>query len=179
MIYYIGYLPPKKFQDFYTSLVKDISKRFELNKLTQKNRIPHITLKSPFEVSSLQSLDKLIASFCQPQKSSRISIGGVGSFGEEIIFLYSHPSKQEIFRELLDNLRNLEEINWGEYDNPNKTLHITIAKGEELNGKFQEVYNYLCRKNIQLVLPFDNITIFQKDDQTTSVYRTHYLGKHH
>lgn len=181
MIYYIGYIPPKEFQDFYADLVRDISKRFRLNKLAQNNRIPHVTLKSPFEMGSPKSLDEWISSFCQCQKPSEIRINGVGNFGEEVIFLHSQPSKQMIdtFKELLDNLRNLEGINWSEYDMPDKKLHITLAKGKELEGKFKDIYNYLSTQDIRFVLPFDNITIFQKDNQMTSVYRTYYLGKCH
>ena len=178
MIYYIGYIPPKEFQDFYVDLVKYISKRFRLNKLAQKNRIPQITLKSPFEMGSPKSLDEWISSFCQGQKPSEIRINGVGNFGEEVIFLHNQPSKQMIntLGGLLDSLRSKNNISWSEYDTPNKTLHITLAKGEELGGKFQEIYDSLKAQDIKFVLPFDNITIFQKDRERTSVYRTHYLG---
>ncbi len=179
MTYYVGYIPPKEFQDFYTEVVRDISKRFGLNKLAQKHRIPHVTLKSPFEVSSPKSLEEVISNFCQSQRASKIDINGLESFGEEVICLRAMPSQEmlDTFKTLLDSLRNIEDISWNEYDNPNKILHITLARGEELKGKFQEVYDYLKAQDIKFALPFDNITIFQKDGQKTSVYRTHYLGR--
>jgi 2'-5' RNA ligase len=179
MIYYIGYIPPKEFQDFYSDLVRDVSKRFELNGLAQKNRVPHITLKSPFEISSPQSLDETVSNFCQNQEPSSIEINGVGSFGKEVIFLHSQPSTQMsgTFRKLLDNLRGVGGIDWNEYDNPNKKLHITLAKGKELEGKFQDVYDYLKAQDIKFTLPFNNITIFQKDGGRTFVHRTYVLSK--
>ena len=179
MIYYVGYIPPKEFQNFYADLVRDLSKKFGLNILTQKNRIPHVTLKSPFEISSPQSLDDVVSNFCQGQEPSSIRINSVGNFGEEFIFLHSQPSRKMIdtFEKLLASLRGVRGMGWNEYDNPNKTLHITLAKGEELEGKFQEVYNYLNAQNIKFALPFDNITIFRKNEQRTSVYRIHYLER--
>lgn len=177
MIFYVGYLPPKAFQDRYVDLVRDVSQKFRLPNLTQKNRIPHITLKSPFEMNSPKSLDELISGFCQLQGQSEIMVDGVGNFGEEVIFLDSQPSRQmrETFLGLLDGLRSLRDLSWDEYDKPDKKLHITLAKGEELYGKFQEVYDYLKAKNIQFTLPFDNITIFQKGQGRTLVQRTHYF----
>ncbi|MDP3027611.1 MAG: 2'-5' RNA ligase family protein [Nanoarchaeota archaeon] len=178
MIYYAGYLPPEEFQVFYEHLIRDISQKFQLEKLSKKRRIPHVTLKSPFEISSVQSLDKLAAGFCQRQKSSEISINGIGNFGKEVIFLRSHLSRQarDMFKEFLDSLKTLREINWSEYDAEDRILHITFVKGEELEGKFNDVYTTLSSRDIRFVLPFDNITIFQKDGERTSVYRTHYFG---
>ena len=179
MIYYVGYIPPKEFKNFYADLIRDVSKRFELNGLAQNNRVPHITLKSPFEISSSQSLDEVVSNFCQDQEPSSIEINGVGSFEKEVIFLHSQPSTQMIdtFRKLLNSLRGVKGMGWNEYDNPNKKLHITLAKGEELEGKFQGVYNYLKARDIKFTLPFDNITIFQKDGGKTSIHRTYNLRK--
>lgn len=179
MLCYLGYIPQQEFQDFYADLVRDISQRFQLKKLVEKKRVPHITLKSPFEMGSLHSLEELITDFCQKQKQSQITIRGVGNFIEEVIFLYSQPSKQmtETFGQLLSRLRSWRDITWNEYDTPKKALHVTLAKGEELNGKFRDVYKYLLKRDIHFNLLFDNITIFQKNGKRTSVYRTHYFKK--
>lgn len=181
MLYYFGYIPPKEFKEFYADLVRDISERFTLNKLAQKNRIPHVTLKSPFEMGSPKILEDMVSRFCQSRRVSKIDINRIESFGEEVLHLGVLPSRETLdtFKSLLDSLRDIEGVSWNEYDNLDKRWHITLAKGEELNGRFQEVYDYLLRKDIEFVLPFDNITIFQKDGGRTSVYRTHYLGKRH
>jgi len=181
MLYYIGYFPPKEFQDFYTDLISDIGQRFQLDELVQRRRIPHITLKSPFEISStksLKSLDKLISNFCQNQKPSKIFVSGVGNFGEDVIFLNCQPSVQMTctFNGLLCDLRNIKLISWSEYDNEDKKLHITLAKKDELKGKFRDVFDYLSTKYIDLVLPFDNMALFKKESGRNAVHRLYYLG---
>jgi 2'-5' RNA ligase len=177
MLYYIGYFPPKEFQDFYTELIMDIGQRFQLEELVQRRRVPHITLKAPFEINSTKSLDKLMSGFCRSQEPSKINVIGIGSFGEEIIYLNCQPLRQmvTIFKRLLSSLGDVKDISWSEYDTQDKKFHITLVKKSELNGQFRDIFNYLNTKHIEFVLPFDNLAIFKKDGGKNAVHRLYYL----
>lgn len=175
---YIGYLPPREFRDFYEGLVREISQIFNLDALLNKKRIPHMTLKYPFQINSINELEEIVSDFCQDRRPSTIEIKGVETFEENVIYLrvFSLRQTQETLEDLLEELRKIEDIEWKRYDHANKILHMTIAKREELGIAFEEVLDYLNKKEINFILPFDNLTIFQKNRQKTSVLRTDYFG---
>jgi len=177
MLYYIGYTPPKYFQALYRGLVRGISHRFQLDKLLEKERIPHITLKSPFELDLLASLDSCLNDFSHSQKASSVHIKGVGRFNSSVIYFGVMPSREMLdsFNLLLNSLRRVEGVSWGEHDNPDRRLHMTIAKADELEGKFQDVYDLLNGLSFQYHLPFNNITLFKKDQGRTWIHKTYSL----
>ena len=171
MQYFLGYLPPKEFRHFYEKLVQEISERFGLEKLSQKKRMPHLTLKSPSNLYPPQMLEKIVKEFCRTQIKSKFEIRNFGNFEEDVIFLKTTPSKEmeSTFKQFLTRLEN-EGIYLKKYDNTDKISYMVLAKENELNGRFQEVYDYLRQKKLEFTLPFDNITIFQKSPRGTTIY---------
>ena len=170
---YIGYLLSEEFQEQYQKIVRDIGQRFSLERLIQKRRLAHITFQSPFETDSISQIEELISSFCESQKPSEIKVRGIGSFGNQAMYLDVQPSEAMIntFRAFLEKFNPLLP----QKANSDKKLHITLTKFDELEGRFQEIYDYLSNQDISFVLPFDNITIFQKNGSKTSVYKTYFL----
>jgi len=174
---YMGYLPPEQFRDFYEEIIKEISERFELKELSKKNRIPHITFKSPFETSNLELLENFVSRFCKKQKCFPINIGGYGDFDKKVIYLavkesVSLSSAYDLFSSELEN--NLQIIQDKDYDK--KTFHMTLVKYKELENKFDDIWSYLQKKEIKFTLPFDNLTIFRKDKRATDIRKTYWFS---
>jgi 2'-5' RNA ligase len=173
MRYYLGCLIREEAEKYYKEIVEDISSRFNLEKLIQKSRPPHITIKSPFEIDGINEIKSTMKRFCDNQRPLYFNVKGFGNFGKELIYinLLATPQIKKNLKKLLEELRTNPEISWSKYDNENKVFHITIVKNEELENRFNEIWNYLSPMEQLKSVSFDNITIFKKISGKTYVHR--------
>ncbi len=181
MIYYIGFLPDKNFQAYYREVIAEICDELELSDLKNKERIAHITLKSPFERKSEKDIVRTIDDFVQDQESSNLIVKGVGQFNNEILYFGVQPNSElkEATRNLLYKLKLLGDVPFDKtWDTENKTFHITLGKRSEMEGKFDDVYSYVRKAGFpEKRIKFDNLTIFKKDCGKTTAFSSHTFHK--
>tara|TARA_Y100000310_G_scaffold137707_1_gene136673 strand:- start:783 stop:1319 length:537 start_codon:yes stop_codon:yes gene_type:complete len=170
---YVGLEVGQEFNEFYRNLIVDVSERFGLERLREKERIPHVTLKSPFEVESLEEVNEVIDGFCSKVEKSWFGVYTFGDFEEEIIYLEATPW-EGVYRSvdnLLRGLKKVRDISFGEYDSADKIYHVTVANGDELEGRFNEVMDHVSGLNLDYVIPFDHVSIFEKMNGKSKVVR--------
>jgi len=179
MKYYVGFQPSKELGMYYRDLVGAISRRFKLDALSEKRRIPHVTLKSPFQIDAPNCLNYVMESFCEDQKPSRLTVCGFKCFDDNVIYLNVNPSNEAVdtLRDFLIKLKSIEGMTFGKHDRESKKWHITLAKGEELGGKFEEIYRYLGGEQRVFDLKFNSLTTFRKDQERTFVDTKHFFLK--
>jgi 2'-5' RNA ligase len=168
---YIGLEVGKEVGEYYQDLVEKISSEFDLSRLSKKKRNPHITIKSPFEVDSLEGVERVVEDFCSDIRKSRFWVNGFGSFDDNLIYLGVNPSIGAYLNveKLLRGLERVEEITLDKYDLGDKVFHVTVAKGKELEGKFDDVWNYVSNQRVNFRIPFNHVSIFGKENGKSEV----------
>lgn len=176
MRYYIGYVPGEELQNLYHQLIGELSEMFDLKRLTHNGRIPHVTLKEPFERKYVRDIECYLEEFCDKTSPTPLTYNGFGRFGKRVIFLDVKPSKamKTTYGGFLKGMKELPDIYWGKYDTQNKHLHTTLLKGGIGKG-FEEIWDYLSRINFSEDFMWDNVTIFKKKDGKTVIHRVYSL----
>lgn len=170
---YLGYLVRGEFSNYYNSLLKEISSRFNLEDLLKKSRIPHITFKSPFDIDNYRSIEKIVDTFCYIKTPPDFKIDNLGLFGREVIYfkVFASDEARQVIGNLLKRLQTIPNISFDKYDNKNKELHITLAKNRETSKSFDDIWKYVSSLNPCFILPFDNITVFKKEQDKTKIHK--------
>ncbi|MFA4953285.1 MAG: 2'-5' RNA ligase family protein [Candidatus Pacearchaeota archaeon] len=171
MKYVIVYLIKGKAKRYHEGLIKEVGPKFGENYIIE-NPIPsHITLKSPFEIKSINKLEEILKDFTKKYKASKIQIDGFGNFKRFVSFLDTKFSKYtlQIQKDLIRELE-LIDIKYNKFDkkwNP----HVTIAYGNKPET-FNQIWNYLkTLDSPHFDLKFDNITILKKPRKYWKIYR--------
>lgn len=170
---YLGYLARGEFCDYYNNLLREISSRFNLEDLLKKSRIPHITFKSPFETNNYTLVEEIVSRFCDGKFPHNFKIDDFGLFDREVIYfrVFASSKTRQAIGNLLKCLQTIPNISFDKYDNKNKELHITLAKNRETSKSFDDIWKYVSSLNPYFILPFDNITMFRKEENKTKVHK--------
>lgn len=173
MRYYVGHLVVGENEKFYQKVRKDVCERFNLEDLSKKKRIPHVTLKSPFETDDKESVERILDTFCYGQESFNLVCKGIECFYDEVIYfnLEGNEESGNLLRRMYSCLDILPGMTWSEYDRGDRQLHIIIAKCDELEGKFYSVWDYLLGEGFLGTLCFDNFALFREDGERTLIER--------
>ncbi len=171
MRYFIGLLIKGEAGLYHKKLVEKICGELDTRNLN-KYVSAHFTLKSPFETGDISEVEKVIRDFCGNEKSSNIKIAGIGNFDEKIIFLDGKPSDEAegVFRRLILELRKFEWMKFRDYEFTDVNFHATLARSQN-KDEFIEIRKLLPCEDPQFNVRFDNIAIFQHDNNRWKVYR--------
>ena len=115
---------------------------------------PHITIKRPFQVKSLediQDISKTIEKFCKKQKKIKLKLSGIKSFTEKAVYfqVLNDSKVRSIHEDLLLILRSKHSIKAEAFDGPKFVAHSTIAmeldekQHNEIERKLIHKYNKL------------------------------------
>ncbi|MFH0713909.1 MAG: 2'-5' RNA ligase family protein [Candidatus Micrarchaeota archaeon] len=148
--------------NYQQELVEKVAAKFNLNLTKNRNLPTHFTLKYPFEVSSLDWLEKVLAHFATNHSPAAMQVGGFKSFGNRVIYLDVKQSQQskKIASEFCSTLRQFPEITWKELETTEPKLHITIA--ENCNEQFQEVMNFLTPFEKKFKCKFNSVSLLRQ-----------------
>src|SRR3989338_79907 len=176
---YVACLATDPIMTVIQSVVGDICQQFGLTQLIEKKRMPHITLKSPFEIESTNDLERLLAAFAQRNDATAFEITGFGSFNDDYVIsakVQPSPPMLAVHTLLLGKLKKLPGIRESRYDVPDgKTYHITLGKKEELQGQGRNILRYLEQTTLRLTGTFDTLAIMKKEKKQTYVYQSYQL----
>jgi 2'-5' RNA ligase len=177
MKYFIGYLVKGEAEQYHQKLVKDIASRFDVFNTVSFKAPSHITFKYISNRERIWDVERVLENLCKDTPVSDFSIGGIGSFDNNVIYLKVEPSEaMVVFRKnLLRELKKLDNIPWYPWDRkatPN--FHVTIAEGD-IKSKFDEVRNYLFKYNKKFDLGFDQIAILKKPKDKWILHKGFYI----
>lgn len=158
--------PVKEYQ---WSLVNQVAERFpELNYTKEQALEAHFTLKYPFEIEDVASLEKTILDFARTHKKTPVTIGGFDHFDDRVAFVKVELSKEakNVFEAFIDALKDDPEISWEPIDGKDLHFHVTIA--ERCGVLCSAVLEFVKGKERRFDTYFDNISILKYTDKTSN-----------
>lgn len=161
MKYFIGYLIEGKASEWYLSIAKDISEKFNTWKLYEK--LPaHVTVFYPFETDDVESVGNFIKKWTQNENiPGDLTISKFDYFVDRVVFAKVDPDKLVI--DVVEELRGvLEKIpGMPKDDFPIWHPHVTLAN-HLTPEEIKKIWDYVqMLEKPDFILPFNNITIFR------------------
>ena len=136
---------------------------------------PHVTLKMPFNYNEAKEsvLEAKLGDFLKGQKPLELTISGVGTFGQRVIFLGIEKTPELI--ELQSSLkvfckRKLNLVD--ELSDRNYHPHLTVAFKDIKPTHFLEVLDLVEKKNISTSWLVKNLTLLKRVDHQWAEYNT-------
>jgi 2'-5' RNA ligase len=164
MIYFIGYLAPHEVAVWYENITKDISEIFDINKIYEY--IPaHITIIPPFETSDVTVIEKYIEQWINNNATKEsFKISDFGHFDDRVVYadVIAGAKMRESVSDFCLHFKETGIIPISTY--PLWHPHITLAN-HTTPDKIERIKEYVAaREKPDFVVPFNNITIFQRTD---------------
>ena len=163
-------------KDFHGSLVKEVCDKFNV----RPQKLPmHITLKAPFEIESIDEVEKTTEKFVENRKSCGIEIKNYDHFRDNVIFMDILPSKEalELHKEYYLELKEIEDLNWSNNEGESIKFHCTLVS-RRISSKFKDIWNHVIEKEIFFKSAISNITIMEYNfyKNIWEVYKKFYLN---
>lgn len=156
--------------DFNNNLRKELFKNFK----AKSSKLPaHFTIKAPFEYDEeILDLESILEQFCNKEKSASFDIEGYSNFDKRVIYMKVNMSKegQSVHDKLIDEISKVPYINFRKGEGKDKVFHVTLAS-KKLQPIYNEVWDYVNKYPCDFKCSFDNITIYNWDNNTWNVYR--------
>lgn len=179
--YGIVYLLPESAKNYHIKLRYDIETKFNLIGRVQLTSPSHITMKYRFEADCIAEVEKILNEFSNTQAITPWSLKGFNHFinlDHRTIFIDVIPSQETriVHARLLDCLKQLDWMQWGEYDHANLHYHVTVANQGLNENNFQAVWEYIHQyPQPDFDLFFDNIALLKIESEIHSVYKQYNL----
>lgn len=166
MKYFIGYVIEGEAAEYHQELVKRVAAEFNVQATLNHKAPSHITIKHLSNREGISDVERVLAELCTGTNTSDFTLGGIGSFGRDVIYMGVNPSLQMVdFRnDLFSRLKNLQYIPWYAWDNgkvPN--FHATVCE-EDIGERFEDIKRYLAEYKRRFRLKFDHVDILKKPD---------------
>ncbi len=156
--------------NFNNNLRKELFKNFK----AKSSKLPaHFTIKAPFEHDgSILDLENILGRFCSEEKSASFNIDGYSNFDKRVIYMKVTMSKegQRVHDKLIDEMCKIPYISFKLGEGKEKIFHVTLAS-KKLGLIYNEVWDYVNKYPCNFKCSFDNITIYNWENNTWNVYR--------
>jgi len=172
MKYSIVYLLKGEAEKYHRELVEEVSQKFGVKGVVNSKVPSHVTLKYLSNRNEIKDIEELIKRISENINSFYLDVGGVGSFGKDVIFLKVKHSEElnKLEGELFGALRNFPDIKWDPWDKLPYAFHITLAE-KDIGNKFYEIKKYCEDHEKHFRVLFDNITIIKKPKDKWIVHK--------
>lgn len=161
--YFLAIVPEGEFQERVTNLKLEIRDRFQA-KYALKSP-PHVTVKMPFifnEAKEEQLIERL-RSFRSNYEPINLTIKGVKTFGERVIYLDVH-AKQDLYN-FQSDLKTFckRELNLvDELSDRNFQPHMTIAFKDIKKSQFQNILQFVTEMRLVQKIEVSNIMLLKR-----------------
>lgn len=159
--------------DFNNNLRKKVLYKFK----AKSSKLPaHFTIKSPFEADDINELDNILTEFCNVQNKAKYTLKGYDHFDDRVVFMKVFMSEKGsmLHDNLIDRLDTLPYIHFNTTEGKDKVFHVTIAS-KKIQKIFDDIYNYVNCIPYDFECFFDNISVFQWNDNTWKLYKEYLL----
>ncbi len=155
---------PKKKHE---AITRDLVKKFDAFPIHERI-VPHLTLKRWFEPNAecLQNLYATLDAFVATQKQSTFKFGGLGHFGEDVIYVDVVPSPEmsRATHSLMSVLHTVKGMTFDEFDAIEDDFHATLVMRALKPFHYAQIWDYLNAQDlISFDIKFDNIAIMKRE----------------
>jgi len=133
---------------------------------------PHATLKYPFDTNNIKPVADAVKAYAEKLKPSPLSLKNFNHFDDRVWYVQVKPNRKQ--RAIQSGLVKLVRKTLALPDDPHETdwtPHVTLAYKDLTPEKFKLIKNYLSDKNIDLKIPFNNITILKLVNHKWRIYK--------
>ena len=146
------------------------------------NPIPtHITIKYRFPLENLDEVEQAVQEFCIAENKTKWSLLGFNYFSNNddyVVFIdvLAPQETRKAHARFLDRLREINWVQWGEFDNADLHYHVTLAAKGITIENFEKVWAFVNQQEKPSIESyFDNITLIKITEGIGSVYKTSWL----
>lgn len=160
--------------NFNNNLRKEVFEKFK----ARSSKLPaHFTIKAPFESDDIITLEKTLYEFCKCHSSEDYKIKGYDNFDDRVIFMKVLMSDEgkAIHDELIDDLSNIDYLDFSKEDGKDKVFHVTISS-KKIRNIFNDLWDYVSSIPCDFDCSFDNICIYKWVDNTWVLHKEYLLG---
>ncbi|WP_425636467.1 2'-5' RNA ligase family protein [Algoriphagus yeomjeoni] len=170
--YFLAIVPEGEFEERVTNLKLEIKHRFQA-KYALKSP-PHITVKMPFTYNEAkeEKLIERLKGFLGDYKPMTLTIKGVKTFGERVIYLDVHAD-QDLY-DFQNDLKNFckRELNLvDELSDRNYHPHMTVAFKDIKKAQFQNILHFVAKRRLVQKIEISNIILLKRVDRVWKLYR--------
>ncbi|MDO8487309.1 MAG: 2'-5' RNA ligase family protein [Candidatus Curtissbacteria bacterium] len=123
---------------------------------------PHVTIKPPFEVSSLEPFISYFDTLVKSIKPFELELGGIDSFAPSVIYIKvtENPDLENLHLKILDELEEQFDIKPNQFEAKGYAFHSTLAMGDLSQDKYAKAMEYLQKENKSFKFKFTTIGLF-------------------
>lgn len=144
----------------------------------KSSKLPaHFTIKSPFEYKGrINELEEALECFCEKEKATSFRLQGYDHFDKRVIYMKVNMSEagQQVHERLIDELMKVPYICFNRQDGKDKVFHVTVAS-KKLEPVYEQVWNYVHRYPCEFECCFNNISIYEWEEDTWKLYKAYWL----
>lgn len=163
-------------EKFNNKLRTKVWEKFQL----KSSKLPaHFTIKAPFEYEgALTVLDAKLEWFCRNEYAASFMLDGYDHFDDRVIYMKVKMSEagKILHDKLIDELGQLPYIGFNKQDGKDKIFHVTVAS-KKLRNKYEEAWKYVHQYPCKFQCEFDNICIYEWQQDTWKLYKCYALKK--
>ena len=155
--------------NFNNNLRKEVFEKFH----AKSSKLPaHFTIKAPFECDLIDEVDNVIESFCNNHNKAKYTLEDYGHFDNRVVYMKVHMSEEGkiLHNNLIDELEKIDFINFQSYDGKNKVFHVTISS-KKIQKIYDELWDYVNKIPFKFICFFDNICIYEWEDNTWKLHK--------
>ncbi|MDO5518724.1 MAG: 2'-5' RNA ligase family protein [Clostridium sp.] len=146
----------------------------------KSSKLPaHFTIKAPFEYDGdIYELEDLLETFCKREKAGSFRLEGYDHFDKRVIYMKVNMSEQGklVHDRLIDEMMNVPYLDFMRHDGKDKIFHVTVAS-KKLTPVYEEVWNYVHNYPYQFECYFNNICIYEWQQNTWKLHRYYRLAQ--
>jgi 2'-5' RNA ligase len=160
--------------NFNNNLRKEVFEKFK----ARSSKLPaHFTIKAPFEIDDITDLENILDNFSKSHTSREYKIKGYDHFDDRVIFMKVLMSDEGnlMHDELIDDLSNIDYLNFSKEDGKDKVFHVTISS-KKIRNIFNDLWNYVSLIPCDFDCHFDNICIYKWHDNTWVLHKEYLLS---
>lgn len=171
-------LLPEKINLYHLSIRQMIASRFGLEEIAQPKTPAHITIKYPFPVKNFTEIEEAVLNFSLSHRKARWQLNGFGNFKKNdghVIFIDVIPFEETrgLHALFLEELRKINWIQWGQFDNANLHYHVTLGTHGITANNFDKIWSFLQQqKQPDFDLYFDNLSLIKITEESRSIHKT-------
>ncbi len=162
--------------EFNNGMRKDIFEKFK----ARSSKLPaHFTIKGPFECKGeIRELEEVLEAFCEREKAQPFRLEGYDHFDKRVIYMHVEMSEEGkgMHDRLIDVMEKVPYIHFDQKDGKDKVFHVTVTS-KKLEPIYETIWEYVMVHPCSYDCMFDNICIYNWEDETWKLYKEYELEK--
>ncbi|MBU0958343.1 MAG: 2'-5' RNA ligase family protein [Nanoarchaeota archaeon] len=177
---YVAHLGRGIIAEYYKDLISDLCSEFSLPGLNKRQRLPHITFKSPFSQRDPKEVQRVMRDLAKSTRPFPILIDGFDFFKRNnLLYIAADTTtrgRDKIERIMATCQRELGAKKKG-YDQRDRILHLTVVKRKEVGSAFPHICEYVEKiAPPKFRIMCDNIALLGRGRGLSGIREAYELG---